>query len=50
MFKADLAAIDRMRSDAVNVKEAHSSGQTRLGQYAAVLQAASGKFPVDVSA
>ncbi|KAF3934762.1 Rhophilin-2 [Dactylellina cionopaga] len=50
MFKADLATIDRMRSDAVNVREPHASGLTRLGAYAAVLWAASGKFPVDIGA
>ncbi|KAK6358897.1 pH-response regulator protein palA/rim20 [Orbilia brochopaga] len=50
MFKADLAAIDRMRTDAVNVREPHASGLARLGAYAAVLWAASGKFPVDIGA
>lgn len=48
MFKADLATIDKMRADAVNVREPHVSGLVRLGAYAAVLFAASGKFPVDV--
>ncbi|KAF3916011.1 Rhophilin-1 [Arthrobotrys entomopaga] len=50
MFKTDLATIDRMRADAVNVREPHASGLTRLGAYAAVLSAASGKFPVDIGA
>ena len=48
MFKADLVAIDKMRSDAVNVRDAHGSELMKLGAYAAVLSAASGKFPVDV--
>ncbi|KAF3929856.1 Rhophilin-2 [Dactylella cylindrospora] len=50
MFKADLATIDKMRTDAVNVREPHTSGLVRLGAYAAVLWAASGKFPVDIGA
>ncbi|EPS42312.1 hypothetical protein H072_3698 [Dactylellina haptotyla CBS 200.50] len=50
MFKTDLASIDRLRSDAVNVREPHTSGLARLGAYAAVLFAAAGKFPVDVGA
>ncbi|KAK6334313.1 pH-response regulator protein palA/rim20 [Orbilia blumenaviensis] len=50
MFKADLAMIDKLRSDAVNVREAHGSGLVKLGAYAAVLSAASGKFPVDIGA
>ncbi|RVD89272.1 uncharacterized protein DFL_000288 [Arthrobotrys flagrans] len=50
MFKADLATIDKMRSDAVNVRDAHGSELMKLGAYAAVLSAASGKFPVDIGA
>jgi len=48
MFATDLVTIDRLRAEAISVKEPHSSGLARLGKYAAVLWAASGKFPVDV--
>jgi programmed cell death 6-interacting protein len=48
MFSADLVAIDRLRSDAIHVQEAHESGVQKLAEYAAQLQWMSGKFPIDV--
>lgn len=48
MFATDLAAIDKLRSDAVNVQEAHVSGVHKISSYAAQLQWISGKFPIDV--
>lgn len=50
MFRVDLATIDALRNDAINVLEPHVSGLTKLGRYAAQLRFMSGKFPIDVSA
>ena len=49
MFVNDLAAIDQLRADAVNVREPHVSGIRRLQTYAAQLRWIGGKFPIDVS-
>jgi hypothetical protein len=49
MFMADFNAIDKLRTEAINVQEAHSSGIKKLTVYAAQLQWIGGKFPVDVS-
>lgn len=49
MFKSDLKAIDDLRRDAVNVREAHPSGIAKLQTYAAQLVWMGGKFPIDVS-
>ena len=49
MFRHDLEVIDALRRDAVNVREAHSSGIKKLQAYAAQLVWMSGKFPIDVS-
>ena len=48
MFADDLLILDRLRSEAVNVQEAHVSGVSRLVTYAAQLKWLGGKFPVDV--
>ncbi|RAH74625.1 putative pH signal transduction protein PalA [Aspergillus aculeatinus CBS 121060] len=48
MFAEDLLIIDRLRSEAINVQEAHVSGISRLVTYAAQLKWLGGKFPVDV--
>lgn len=48
MFTADLAAIDRLRTDAIHVQEAHESGIRKLCEYAAQLQWMGAKFPIDV--
>ncbi|KAK5711709.1 pH-response regulator protein palA/rim20 [Elasticomyces elasticus] len=49
-FARDLEVIDQLRKDAVNSLEPHSSGVTKLQQYAAQLVYMSGKFPVDIGA
>lgn len=49
MFAEDLLIIDRLRTDAVNVREPHTSGISRLVAYAAQLKWLGGKFPIDVS-
>lgn len=49
MFKADLEAVDALRRDAVNVREAHPSGIKKLQAWAAHLVYIGGKFPIDVS-
>ena len=49
MFAEDLLIIDRLRSDAINVREPHTSGITKLVTYAAQLKWMGGKFPIDVS-
>jgi hypothetical protein len=49
MFAEDLLIIDRLRTDAVNVREPHVSGISRLVTYAAQLKWIGGKFPIDVS-
>ena len=48
MFKQDMEAIDRLRADAVNSLEAHTSGIRKLTAYAAQLVWIGGKFPIDV--
>ncbi|PWW71946.1 BRO1-domain-containing protein, partial [Tuber magnatum] len=50
MFTTDLAAIDKLRNDAINVQEAHVSGIMKISAYAAQLQWISGKFPIDIGA
>lgn len=48
MFKDDLAAIDRLRSEAVSIREPHTSGIAKISQYAGQLVWLSGKFPADI--
>jgi programmed cell death 6-interacting protein len=48
MFKADLEAIEKLRSTAVHAQEPHPSNIPKLQQYAAQLVWLSGKFPVDI--
>lgn len=48
MFRPDLEAIDTLRTDAINVREPHSSGIKKLQAYAAQLVWIGGKFPIDV--
>ncbi|RYP70854.1 hypothetical protein DL769_004829 [Monosporascus sp. CRB-8-3] len=50
MFHHDLEAIDDLRRNAVNVREAHPSGIRELQAYAAHLVWMSGKFPIDIGA
>ncbi|ODA76182.1 hypothetical protein RJ55_08465 [Drechmeria coniospora] len=47
MFKQDLEAVDTLRCDAVNVREPHVSGISKLQAYAAQLVWMGGKFPID---
>lgn len=47
-FADDLRAIDQLREEAINVKEPHISGVTKLQRYTAQLQYLSGKFPIDI--
>lgn len=49
MFRHDLEVIDRLRADAINMREAHSSGIKKLQTYAGQLVWMGGKFPVDVN-
>jgi len=49
MFKDDLQAIDILRSDAIHVKEPHTSGIRKVQAYAGQLAWMGGKFPIDVS-
>ena len=49
MFIQDMEAIDKLRVDAVNTLEAHTSGIRKLTAYAAQLVWMGGKFPIDVS-
>ena len=49
MFIRDMEAIDKLRTDAVNTLEAHTSGIRKLTAYAAQLVWMGGKFPIDVS-
>lgn len=49
MFIRDMEAIDKLRADAVNSLEAHTSGIRKLTAYAAQLVWIGGKFPIDVS-
>ncbi|KIW72877.1 hypothetical protein PV04_01038 [Phialophora macrospora] len=48
MFADDLREIDRLRNDAISVREAHVSGIKRLQVYAAQLRYLGGKFPIDI--
>ncbi|KAL8798209.1 MAG: hypothetical protein Q9182_006854 [Xanthomendoza sp. 2 TL-2023] len=48
MFKKDLDTIDHIRTNAVNVLEAHVSGIQKLTLYAAQLVWIGGKFPIDI--
>ena len=48
MFVHDLEAIGKLRADAVNSLEAHTSGIKSLTAYAAQLVWIGGKFPIDV--
>ncbi|KIW35217.1 uncharacterized protein PV07_01924 [Cladophialophora immunda] len=48
MFADDLRDIDRLRNDAINVREPHVSGIKRLQIYAAQLRYLGGKFPIDI--
>lgn len=48
MFTSDLETIDRLRADAINVQEPHTSGVKKLLTYAAQLIWIGGKFPIDV--
>jgi hypothetical protein len=50
MFRNDLEVIDALRRDAVNIREPHPAGATKLQGYAAQLAWIGGKFPIDVSA
>ena len=49
MFTRDLETIDKLRVDAVNTLEAHTSGIRKLTSYSAQLVWIGGKFPIDVS-
>lgn len=49
MFTRDLETIDKLRVDAVNSLEAHTSGIRKLTAYSAQLVWIGGKFPIDVS-
>lgn len=49
MFRQDIDAIDALRQNAVNIREAHSSGIKELHAYAAQLVWIGGKFPIDVN-
>ena len=48
MFAEDLREIDRLRNDAINVRDPHVSGIKRLQSYAAQLRYLGGKFPIDI--
>lgn len=50
MFARDLDLIDKIRAEAVNCLEAHTSGIRKVTAYAAQLVWIGGKFPIDVSA
>ncbi len=49
-FRDDMDVIDTLRRDAVNVREAHTSGIRKLQVYAGQLAWISGKFPVEIGA
>ena len=49
MFIRDMEAIDKLRAEAVNSLEAHTSGIRKLTAYAAQFVWMGGKFPIDVS-
>ena len=48
MFADDLREIDRLRNDAINVRDPHVSGIKKLQVYAAQLRYLGGKFPIDI--
>ena len=48
MFKHDLDVIDKLRGDAVNSLEPHTSGIRKISAYCAQLVWIGGKFPIDV--
>jgi programmed cell death 6-interacting protein len=48
MFAKDLELIDKLRADAIHVREPHVSGVRKLAGYAAQLTWMGGKFPIDV--
>jgi programmed cell death 6-interacting protein len=48
MFADDLRDIDRLRNDAITVRDPHVSGVQRLQIYAAQLRYIGGKFPIDI--
>ncbi|KEY74584.1 hypothetical protein S7711_05016 [Stachybotrys chartarum IBT 7711] len=50
MFRNDLEVIDALRRDAVNIREPHPAGATKLQGYAAQLAWIGGKFPIDIGA
>ena len=50
MFKADLEAIEKLRTDAVTVLEPHTGGIKRIQQYVAQLVWLGTKFPIDIGA
>lgn len=50
MFAKDIETIDKLRNDAINVREPHESGIRKLAHYAAQLQWIGGKFPIDIGA
>ncbi|KAI1373841.1 BRO1-domain-containing protein [Hypoxylon crocopeplum] len=50
MFRQDLEVIDALRRDAVNVREPHPTGVSRLQAYAGQLVWIGGKFPIDIGA
>ncbi|KAI9801239.1 MAG: pH-response regulator protein palA/rim20 [Piccolia ochrophora] len=50
MFAKDLEVVDKLRADAINVREPHSSGIRKLAAYAGQLTWMGGKFPIDIGA
>lgn len=48
MFKQDLAVVDALRKDAIQVAEPHSSGIKKIAAYAGQLSWMGAKFPIDV--
>ena len=50
MFRQDLEAIDRLRTEAVTTLEPHVSGIRKISLYAAQLVWIGGKFPIDIGA
>ena len=48
MFKQDLEAIDKLRTEAVTTLEPHVSGIRKIASYAAQLVWLAGKFPIDI--
>ncbi|KIM95169.1 hypothetical protein OIDMADRAFT_80910, partial [Oidiodendron maius Zn] len=50
MFKQDLAVVDALRKDAIQVAEPHSSGIKKIAAYAGQLSWMGAKFPIDIGA